>query len=464
MLAPALNVNDLFDRIDQRLRQVSPHRRTGLVSVTVAMPQLIHLPFPVLSQEMVYWSCSKRQQVRIGLGQCFYAEASGQNRLARLERRFEPMRRTWFQTDPDETNLLPKAFIGFAFDPDSEPLGQWREFPNACLVVPAVLYQRQGATSAMTFTCRADELAQDADEVRRKWLSQALSFMAQINTHPVTDRGGELTRINETPSHDEWRSRVRQGLARIRQGRLDKVVLSRRVRFGAQRPLNAARLLDWLRQQVCCGVQFAYRTAHSTLVGVSPERLVTRRGDMVTCDAVAGTVPCDDGERNGWPANPSLVSRKTRQEQWLVVEAIERTLSPLCSSVKAPAVPAVLTSGNVRHLWSPIHGRLKPDVSLLQLAARLHPTPAVAGTPTSAALRWLQRNERSQRGWYTGALGWLAANGDGELAVILRCAVLRESVADLYAGAGIVAGSDPEAELAETEWKLQLMHEALAVV
>jgi menaquinone-specific isochorismate synthase len=115
----------------------------------------------------------------------------------------------------------------------------------------------------------------------------------------------------------------------------------------------------------------------------------------------------------------------------------------------------------VQHLWSPVHARTRPGVSLLRLAERLHPTSAVGGIPRAEALAWLAEHEPEPRGWYTGALGWVDAGGDGDLCVILRCALIQGQQAQLFAGSGIVAQSDPQEELRETEWKLQTMLDGL---
>ena len=144
-----------------------------------------------------------------------------------------------------------------------------------------------------------------------------------------------------------------------------------------------------------------------------------------------------------------------------MVEDIVQQLRPYCSGLVYPQQPSILKLPTVQHLHSLIRGQTTAGVSVLQLAGRLHPTPATGGLPRAAALDWLRHHGEQQRGWYTGSLGWLDASGDGELAVILRCALLGQRQATLYAGAGIVAGSDPQQEFLETEWKLQTMVTAL---
>ena len=144
----------------------------------------------------------------------------------------------------------------------------------------------------------------------------------------------------------------------------------------------------------------------------------------------------------------------------MVVREILSALEPLCTALVASHSPSLLRLPNVQHLASHVHGRVKPDVSVFELLERMHPTPAVGGAPRAAALDWLRRHGEADRGWYTGGVGWLDDAG-GDVWVALRCAALRGNVASLYAGAGIVAGSDPQQELRETGWKLQAMLEAL---
>ncbi len=170
-----------------------------------------------------------------------------------------------------------------------------------------------------------------------------------------------------------------------------------------------------------------------------------------------GTTPGADGAL----ARALLASAKDRHEHELVVRAIRDSIAPLCDRLDVPEAPQVLALANVQHLLTPITAHLAARCRLLDLVDRLHPTPAVAGHPRAAALHELRERERIERGWYAGPVGWMNLDGDGELAVAIRSALLSGNQATLYAGAGIVAGSDPEAELAETRLKLQPLLSAL---
>ena len=271
-----------------------------------------------------------------------------------------------------------------------------------------------------------------------------------------------LDRIETMPTDAEWLARVERALGAIRSGRLQKVVLSRRIRIRGKRPLQPRSLMGWLHSQYPDCVQYAYAGEDYTLVGASPERLVQLEGTKVAADALASTtVRGGDSAGDEYLAASLLASPKARREHQFVVDDIVAALKPACRAVEVPSRPRLMKLPTLQHLWSPIEAQVRPGVSILQLVGRLHPTPAVGGVPRKSALAWLAEAGES-RGWYTGALGWLCPDGGGQASVVLRCAVLRGHTAELYAGAGIVADSDPRMELAETELKFQTMLDALA--
>jgi menaquinone-specific isochorismate synthase len=247
---------------------------------------------------------------------------------------------------------------------------------------------------------------------------------------------------------DEWRSRLQRALAAIGAGALEKVVLSRTVDVEADASFDAVDVLDTLRAtQPGCTVY-----GIEGFVGASPELLVRRRGRAVESRPMAGTG--DD------PA-ALLASAKDAREHRIVVDAIVETLSTLCEPVTFDG-PSAVRFATVTHLASEIRGRLRDErLPVTELVARLHPTPAVSGWPDGPAQTLIRELEGRERGRYAGALGWVDAAGDGEFVVALRCAQLAGNRARLHAGAGIVAGSEPAAEWAETQAKLQPMLRAL---
>lgn len=259
------------------------------------------------------------------------------------------------------------------------------------------------------------------------------------------------------PPHDQWCDAVAAAVAAIRNSRqsLVKVVLARQVVVEANRPISRAHVAARLMSLYPSCMIFSI----DGFVGASPELLVSRRGDAVSSQPLAGTIP-----RSGEPEVDRrlgaglLASVKERQEHALVVDEVADRLRPHCTVISVPEAPEIVPLRNVSHLGTRISGTLAAGApSALDLALLLHPTPAVAGTPTAEALGFLDRVEPGDRGRYTGPVGWTDARGDGDWAVAIRCAELDGHRARLYAGAGVVADSTPEAELAETQLKLQAL-------
>ncbi len=267
--------------------------------------------------------------------------------------------------------------------------------------------------------------------------------------------------VRVTPAWERpgWRAAVTTILEEIAAGHLDKAVLAREVLVEADRPFARAELL---RRLAARGAG-AYLYASGGFIGASPELLVNRSGRLARSRPLAGTVP-----RGASPAEEAAslawlrTSAKEALEHRLVVDAVTGALAKAADRVEVAATQIVRLP-TVAHLGTEVSASLgDPPPSALDLVALLHPTPAVAGTPPQAALDLLARLEPSSRGLYAGPVGWVDGAGDGEWAVALRCAVLEGRRARLFAGAGIVAGSDPDAEWDETASKLRAMLDVLS--
>ena len=273
---------------------------------------------------------------------------------------------------------------------------------------------------------------------------------------PVTARA--------VPEPDGHRAAVAAAVTMLRAGELRKVVLARALELEFERPVAARPILANLVRDNPAGYTFAAPLPGGrTLVGATPELLLSRRGGRVRSHPHAGSAPRSadpavDAER----ARGLAASAKDRAEHAVLTEMIVETLRPYCRKLDVPAVPAVEATPAVWHLTSTITGELAdPDVTALHLAAALHPTPAVCGTPTAAARRVAGELEPFDRGYYAGALGWVDARGDGDWAVAIRCAEVSGRAMRLYAGGGIMPDSDPETELAETSAKFGTLLRAM---
>jgi salicylate biosynthesis isochorismate synthase/menaquinone-specific isochorismate synthase len=250
---------------------------------------------------------------------------------------------------------------------------------------------------------------------------------------------------------------------RIGTGQLEKVVLAREVEVHAPIEHDPAALIGVLREAFPSCYVFAVGRGEATFVAASPELLIRRDGQRASTVALAGST-----RRSADPAVDDhlgerlLRSDKDREENAIVARRIARALRPHSVWVTAAPEPVLVRVANIQHLAAPIRAQLASPVSAIELAGLLHPTPAVGGEPAAVAERLIPALEGLDRGWYAGPVGWTDATGDGEFCVALRCALLRGSLATCYAGCGIVRDSEPAAELAESEVKLQALLPVLA--
>lgn len=258
-----------------------------------------------------------------------------------------------------------------------------------------------------------------------------------------------------------------QDHANLREADLLKVVLARSLLVTAPAVIDTNAVLARLaRDHSVTTYALPLPGAPArTLIGASPELLVDKRGVDVRSAPLAGSARrhADKGADEASAAG-LLDSSKDRREHAFVVEAILDTLTPYCRSLKAPSSPSLVSTASMWHLGSQIDGVLKDkDVSVIELAAALHPTPAVCGLPREAARRAIATLEDFDRGFYAGAVGWADRDGDGRWMVAIRCAEFAGRTARLYAGAGIVPGSDPWSEVAETSAKFVALLSALGI-
>lgn len=265
--------------------------------------------------------------------------------------------------------------------------------------------------------------------------------------------------VRSTRPPADWCRAVADGRDLVRTGALDKLVLAREVLVEADRPFDLRDVAGRLRRTFPSALRFAI----DGLVGASPELLVSRTGDRVRAHPMAGTAPRSaDASVDARLAASLLASTKDRVEHQVTIDFVLDALLPSCSYVDAEPEPSIVAMANVQHLATLVQGRLSsPPASALALAALLHPTPAVCGSPRAEALAAIARLEGLDRGRYAGPVGWVDARGDGAFAVAIRCAEVDGPRARLLAGVGVVADSDPDAELAETRSKLAALLGAL---
>jgi isochorismate synthase len=365
-----------------------------------------------------------------------------------------------FQESGAALRAAPVCVGGFAFDPQRPDDVAWFGYPDALLALPRVMFTLAGSHLFLTVNALVDAASDQAAEAEalaalaRRLAADACSGAPEAAGARLLDPGAEAREL--------WADSVFAITSQIAGGLPDKAVLARRVGVEAPDAFDARAVLARLRERFRECTVFAVRAGEACFVGATPETLVSLHGDRVRADCLAGTArrgktPAED-ERLGAAL---LADEKERREHAIVARGITQALAGIAGEVQAPEAPVLRRMANLQHLHTPIEARTEEPRHVLELVERLHPTAATAGLPKEPALCLIREQKPFSRGWYAGPVGWVDAEGGGEFAVALRSGLLRDDVATLYAGCGIVQGSQPEREWAESEIKLEAMLWAL---
>jgi menaquinone-specific isochorismate synthase len=375
----------------------------------------------------------------VGWGTAARCETSGPDRIASAE--------AWWSAVAAEAVVhdevaLPGsgllAFGSFAFEEDSAA--------TSSLVVPAVVVGHRGGRWWVSAVSPAGEPA----------------GLPVVPTPSAARPPGDVVYADGSLTPLQWEQAVAAAIDRLADGPLGKVVLARDVEARTTDPVDPR----WLLRRLGALYPSTWTFAVDGLVGATPELLVRLSRGLVTSRVLAGTIPRTGRDEHDLRNAASLArSSKDLDEHEFAVRSVAESLAPLCGSMNVPESPFVLHLPNVMHLATDVTGSLVKPATALGLVAALHPTAAVCGTPTSAARALIAELEGMDRGRYSGPVGWIDGSGDGEWGLALRCGQVDPNDARqmrLFAGCGIVAGSDPEVELAESVAKLMPMREALA--
>ena len=412
----------------------------ALVARTVAIDDpgtlLSFLPQTLDPQQISSWV--RHGEGLVGWGRALELRASGAGRFAQAQ--------AWWRSVVDRAVVRddvylpgtgPVAFGSFSFSTDS-PAG-------ATLVVPEVLIGRRGSRWWMTTIGVGSHLPG--------------CLAPSLASPPVAPL--EVTFADGALSGAQWSTVVASAVARINAGEMDKVVLARDLAVNASAPIDPR----WLLRRLAERYDTTWVFAVDGLVGATPELLVRLEKGLVTSRVLAGTIRRSGDDEHDLALAASLArSSKDLEEHEYAVRSVAEALAPHCSSINVPESPFVLHLSNVMHLATDVAGVLTDGATSLALAASLHPSAAVCGTPTTVANMAIGELEQMDRGRYAGPVGWMDSSGDGEWGIALRCGAYDGSNASqirLFAGCGIVAGSDPDSELAESDAKFVPMRDAL---
>ena len=406
------------------------------ISITTELlgehPALLDIAIPELGENQNLTSWVRGGDGLVGFGVYKQRVVTGSNRFAQARKWWrEEINALEIHNNVHGTGTGPVLFTSFSFDPAEESI----------ILIPEVVIGQRNGKSWITWIGAKPQPALHKTESKREPLN-----------------------LNWSGSNgDVWQDRVARAVEKIKQNQLEKVVLARFASATSDTPIDTRNLL----KQLANDSPATWVYSNNGLVGATPELLVRLSKSLVTSRILAGTIrKTGDDERDLALAGSLARSSKDLEEHEYAVRSVADALAPLCSSTNVPESPFVLHLSNVMHLATDVTGVLSDNSSpadIFDLVSRLHPSAAVCGTPTDVAQRTIDEIEGISRGRYAGPIGWIDAKGDGELGIALRCGQISNDAKSIriYAGCGIVAGSDPEREYAESQAKLLPMRTAL---
>jgi len=443
------------------LRRAQQAGRPVLVSMVLRAPAVDPLAFfergARLAGERVFWSSPGGECVIAGVDAAWTLAVNGSKRFAKASTAWHDLCANALLEDPfGAIGAGPLLLGGFSFDPLRPATGLWEGFPDGLLMLPRYMLTSAGDMTLLTLNAVLcpDSSLPDAAEAALRVYELFDGEPLAISPAPA----GHIRRAEDVPAAAEWQAIVREVEHNLRRGELGKVVLARQYRVQGRDLFDPAQVIGRLRAHYFDCFLFAIARGERCFLGASPERLVRLRHANVRATCLAGSIARGaTPEQDRQFGEELLASAKDRAEHEFVVRAICDELIEACGGRVTTGPLSLMKLRNIQHLFTPIVGRVARGRDILDLVERLHPTPAMGGTPREPALAMIRRFEGLDRGWYASPVGWMDARGEGEFAVAIRSALLHGAAASLFAGCGIVAGSDPEREYAESCLKLRPM-------
>lgn len=366
----------------------------------------------------------------------------------------------------DASRVMVIGGWGFPSSPGQMEKKVWRDFPSSRWVIPAFTLTSSGRETHLTLVAHVKPSSRSAP-LRALYRDLIRGLEAR-----AADAGAKsevalpaLKTARSIPSGKRWLSLAQDALERVSRDELKKVVLSRAVSLTFNGRVSPSAVLKRLIALNPDSTVFAIKRKGSVFLGATPESLLSLRGGEVEVDCLAASsLRASDKATDDALGARLLRDQKSSREHQLVVQAAVSALSPISSTVEVPGAPVLKRLTTIQHLYTPVRASLLEGEDVWAAAMALWPTPAISGVPKEGAVRWLCRSEAARRGWYSGVVGLLnGRQNEADFVVGIRSGVINGRQAVVYAGAGLVAGSNPRDELEETGWKLRTMGRALGV-
>jgi len=463
-------IDSLIDSLKKQLPGLEPktaEEKEQYRYITLQIPITESIPLLAVNIDQSFLLTKPNSNFSLlGLGALLTFESAGEKRFDHIKSDYCQLLEHWKSDAQD----LPTAFLAFAFDENDPMTDNWQAFPNTILTIPVILIKQYHSSQTLLVNIDLRQSCYDNSFEHIKAL--LVKYLELLQKSELNSANVVTVKNNIAPSYadkNSWQTLSDSAIAQIHSGKFDKLVTSRRHSLQTGKALSVTQLTRKLSKHYPGCTILSYHLSGTHIISASPERLLSLQHPNIESDAIGGTILRNDNASLPLLLQQPLLEMQTGtvhgqkllKEHAFIVEDIYQRLAPLCSTLKVPVTPFLMKLHNLYHLESTLAGKLHNDCGLFDIIGALHPTPAVAGFPAQPAKQWLLNNENYHRGWYTGAFGWIDGQHNGELSVMLRCALFKDTQVDLFAGAGLVAESDPEIEWQETEIKMQTILEML---
>lgn len=419
--------------------------------------ELYKLSEKLYKGERFYWKNPEKDLIFTGMGIAHRMQSStdGKRRFQTLQQKWDTITaNTIIKGILHQAGTGPIAFGGFSFnDRDIQPNTLWDQFGTYLFYIPKFLITQTPEALFLTSTIL----------IEKDMSAKILESFVTEREHIRNLRGNGISEIPEIISYQEqsvyeWKQSIQKSVEDIHNHEMDKIVLARQLDLTFASELSSNGVLENLLCMQNDSFVFSLESGDNNFVGASPERLVKRIGNQVFSSCIAGSIARGENEQKDKELGSELLNDdKNLIEHQFVVNMIRKAMEEQCSRVDIPSCPQLMKLKNIQHLYTPVEGTSLPGTSILDFVERLHPTPALGGSPRNVAMEKIPEYESFDRGLYAAPIGWIDMNGDGDFAVGIRSALLKKTQASLFAGCGIVAKSDPESEYQETSVKFKPM-------
>ncbi len=463
-----LKVTDsiLVDSIQQAVTKAKNKSQNIIVSRSFIIDSQDILPLLTHPSDKkkirIYWEQPSKSFALAGLGSAIAIDLSSELSISDANKQISEFYKNAIILG--DLDFVEPMFIGgHSFDLQSDSNGIWKNFPKGRFILPECIAIKNEHSSYLIITQTVSE-NDNPEKIKNDFTKKCIHYQNRLPVTLPPIQRVSVDKFKDVPEKDSYRKTIFEVLNTIHPGNVEKVVISRSHQVQIDKEFSCISPIQVLRNTYPNCTTFLLSFPNEGIFfGSSPERLIIKNGKTIQTDALAGTIARGANMEEDRLLTKTLIgSHKESEEHQFVIEQIREKLETITSDLSIPNIPEIQKLKNVQHLLTPISGNLENGKNVLDLVEFLHPTPAVAGTPTQKALEIIKNSEQYDRGWYSGPVGWIDKNGDGEFCVALRSALVNNDEARVFAGGGIVSESVPDKEWEETELKLLPIISALS--